>query len=390
MTLGDVVGDRVELRGLALVDEVGTVAADHRTVGGDRDDLEPVRVCELPCFGGGGARHARELVVHAEVVLERHGREGLVLFLDPHPLFGLDRLVQALAPTAALQDAAGELVDDLHLALLHHIVDVALEQLLRAQRGLDLVDEVLVHVLVEVVDVEGFLDPGNTLFGGYDGLFRLVDLVVAVALEVFHDRGELVVELLGVVGTTRDDERRAGLVDEDEVDLVDDGVLVTALELVVLRDGHVVAEVVEPELVVGAVGDVGRVGQTLRFAVFDLRQDDSDFEAEVPVDPPHPLRVALGEVVVRGDEVHTLAEQRVQVERERGDERLALAGLHLGDPPEMQRRAAHHLHVEVPLADRAHGGLAGCREGFGEEVVEEIHLRVVVARLVEALAEVAR
>ena len=131
---------------------------------------------------------------------------------------------------------------------------------------------------------------GDTLFGGYDGLLRFVDFVVAVAFEVLHDRGELVVQLLGVVGAARDDEGRAGFVDEDEVDLVDDGVLVTALELVVLRHGHVVAEVVEPELVVRAVGDVGGVGQTLRFAVVDLRQDDSDLEPEVPVDPPHPLR----------------------------------------------------------------------------------------------------
>ena len=58
-----------------------------------------------------------ELLVHAEVVLERDRREGLVLLLDPHALLGLDRLVQTLAPAAAFEDAAGELVDDLHLAV---------------------------------------------------------------------------------------------------------------------------------------------------------------------------------------------------------------------------------------------------------------------------------
>ena len=230
----------------------------------------------------------------------------------------------------------------------------------------------------------------DALFGGHDGLLGFVDLVVAIALEVLHDRGELVIELLRVVGATGDDERRAGFVDEDEVDLVDDRVLVTALELLVLGDGHVVAQVVEPELVVGAVGDVGGVGLTLQVAVVDLRQDDPDVEPEVPVDPPHPLGVALGQVVVGGDEVHTLAEQRVQIERERRDEGLALTGLHLGDPAEVQRRPAHDLDVEVALADRAHGRFAGGGERLGEQVVEEIDPGVVVARLVEALAEVAR
>ena len=79
-----------------------------------------------------------------------------------HPLLGLDRLVQTLAPAPALEDAAGELVDDLHLAVLHDVVDVALEQLLGPQRGLELVHEVLVDVLVEVVDAERLLDRAST------------------------------------------------------------------------------------------------------------------------------------------------------------------------------------------------------------------------------------
>ena len=106
--------------------------------------------------------------------------------------------------------------------------------------------------------------------------------------------------------------------------------------------------------------------------------------------PAHPLGVALGEVVVDGDEVHALAGERVEVERQRGDEGLALTGLHLGDPAEVQRRAAHHLDVEVALAERARGRLADGGERLGEQVVEEIDLGVVVGRLVEALAEVAR
>ena len=53
-----------------------------------------------------------ELRVHAEVVLERDGRERLVLVLDLHAFLGLDRLVQTVGPAAAGHQAAGELVDD--------------------------------------------------------------------------------------------------------------------------------------------------------------------------------------------------------------------------------------------------------------------------------------
>ena len=65
----------------------------------------------------------------------------------------------------------------------------------------------------------------------------------------------------GLLGRPADDEGRTRFVDEDIVHLVDDGVMATAaLHLVLDPHGHVVAQVVEPEFVVGAIEDVGPVG----------------------------------------------------------------------------------------------------------------------------------
>ena len=88
--------------------------------------------------------------------------------------------------------------------------------------------------------------------------------------------------------------------------------------------------------------------------------------------PAHPLGVEAGEVVVDRDEVHAAARERVEVARQRRDERLALTGLHLRDPAEVQRRAAHDLHVEVALAEHPLAGLADGRERLGEQVVEDV------------------
>ena len=70
----------------------------------------------------------------------------------------------------------------------------------------------------------------------------------------------------------------------------------------------------------------------------------------------------------------------VEVGRQRRHEGLALAGLHLGDPAEVQRRAAHELDVVVALADHAGGRLAHHRERLDEEVVD-------VGAVVEPLPE---
>ena len=144
--------------------------------------------------------------------------------------------------------------------------------------------------------------------------------------------------------------------------------MVAALHQVVLRPGHVVAQEVEAELVVGAVGDVGGVRGLADLGGL-LGQDDADVEAEESVHPAHPLAVPLGQVVVDGDDVHALALERVEVGRQGGHQGLALTGLHLGDVAEVQRRAAHQLDVEVPLAERPLGRLPHHGEGLDEQVV---------------------
>ncbi len=70
-----------------------------------------------------------------------------------------------------------------------------------------------------------------------------------------------------------------------------------------LRPGHVVAQVVEAELGVGPVGDVGGVGLALGRGVVDVRADPAHGEPEEAVELTHPLGVPGGQVVVDGDHV---------------------------------------------------------------------------------------
>ena len=73
---------------------------------------------ELLLLGLGGAGHAGELFIHAEVVLEGDGGQRLALALHLHALLGLDGLMQAVGVAAADHQTAGELVHDDDLAVL--------------------------------------------------------------------------------------------------------------------------------------------------------------------------------------------------------------------------------------------------------------------------------
>ncbi len=184
-----------------------------------------------------------------------------------------------------------------------------------------------------------------------------------------NDPIDLVVEVGRFLGGSGDDERRPRFVDKDAVHLVDDGELVPALHEMRELELHVVAQVVEPELVVRAVGDIRRVGD-LPFLIVQVVLDDADRHAQEPVDAPHPLRVASRQVVVDGDDVNAFALERVEIRGKRRDERLAFTGLHFRDAARVEHHAADELHIEVPHVQHAPPRFAHHRKRLRQDVVK--------------------
>ena len=154
--LGDVVRGGLELFFFGAEDHVGVFDAEQGLVGRDDDDFELVDLFEFGGFGFGGAGHAAQLFVEAEVVLEGDGGKGLVFLADLDAFLGFDGLVQAIGPAASRHQAAGERVDDddFCLAVLDHVIDVALVERVRLDAGLDVVLEFPVFGAGDVVDSE--------------------------------------------------------------------------------------------------------------------------------------------------------------------------------------------------------------------------------------------
>ena len=408
---------------------------------------------ELGLLGLRRTRHPRELLVHAEVVLDRDRGQGLGLPPDLHPLLGLDGLVEPVAPPPSRHLPPGELVhDDDGAVVADDVALVLVEEGVRLEQLVDHMDPLrLVGVFglqlgdpgPLLVDGEAFvfLDLSNDLreIGHDEGLGvarrqlvqtgvrevdilsllvhgeeqHLVDFVETLLAHVvrldllheLHERG-LVREqlhqalvlgastlrrqqllpgrefvflglqtrdrprdepvhhaaLLAVQGAhrrchllerrrcvaadrPRDDQGRPRLVDQDGIDLVDDRVVVRALNPLLQRVHHVVAQVVEAELVVGPVGDVGVVRAPALLGSGLVEVDAVHREAEQLVDRAHPLGVALSQVRVHGDQVRAAARQCVQVEGHGGHEGLPLTRGHLPDTAAVQLHRPDELHV---------------------------------------------
>jgi len=379
----DFFGGVAEFFVFRAIDNVLILLADHRLVGRNFSDLEFINLFEFRRFGGGRTGHAGQFRVHTEVVLEGDGGERLILALDFDAFLGLDCLVQTIAPAPARHQAAGVLVDDDDFAVFDHVILVALENGVGLEGRLDVVVPFHILRLVHVADAEQFLDAQNAFFGERRGAMLFVDGVVAggiffaglfafdyfAALQVWNDLVRLVVLVGGFFAGAGDDERRARFVDEDGIDFIDDGEVVSALHAVLNVELHVVAQVIEAELVVRAVGDVAVVVH-LAFAVVEIVYDNADRQTQKAVNAAHPVGIAMGEVVVYGDDVDTFAAQRIQIAGGRGDQGFAFASLHFSDPALVQNHAADELDVEVAHAEDAAAGFANHCERFDQEVVE--------------------
>ena len=217
----------------------------------------------------------------------------------------------------------------------------------------------LIH---HIVRVEVFALLFLLIHGGIDDLFQPADKIVRLAVEV-----RALVPLAG------DNQRGARFIDEDGVDLVDDGEGVAALDHVFLIQGHVVTQIVKAHLVVGAVGDVTGIGLA-PLLIGQAVDDQAHIQAQETVYLSHPLAVTAGQIVVHRDDVDALARQRVQISRENRHKGLAFTGLHLGDAPLVEHNAADDLDREGLHSQHTPGRFPRRGEGIRKDVVQGLAL----------------
>ena len=242
--------------------------------------------------------------------------------------------MQAFGKAAALHHPAGKLVNQDNFIVFDDVVFVPMKQFVRPKRLIGVMNQGDVGRLVErsLKDSsfrQQFLDPLIAFFTEHDGalLFVVREILGGQA------RNEAIDDLVKfgtVVGWTRNDQRRPAFVDEDRIHLVNHREPVTSLNHVRERVLHVVAKIVEAEFVIGAVGDVAGVRQAALVVVQSVN-DLADRHSEEAINAAHPVRIAIGEIVVDGDDMHALAFEGVEIDRRRCDKGLSLAGSHFGD-----------------------------------------------------------
>ncbi len=233
----------------------------------DRHHFQIVNLAELFCFRQRGACHTGQLLIHTEVILQRDGGVGYVLRLDLRAFLGFHSLVQAIAPAPTRHQASRELIDDHNLPALNKVILIAVKDELSPQSLLQMTAQarllwryVFRAIRVHERHAQHLLDARQSHLGDRDVAILFIQLIIFRA-ELFDDLRHLSIPFQIPGGRTRDNQRRARFVDQHVIDLVNNGVMVSALDAVAQAHCHVVAEIVEAKLGVRAVCDIRLVGQ---------------------------------------------------------------------------------------------------------------------------------
>ena len=123
------------------------------------------------------------------------------------------------------------------------------------------------------------------------------------------------VEFRAFLSGTGDDQRGARLVNQDRIHLIHQRVMQRPLHLLIQREGHIVAQIVKAVFVISAVGDVGMVGGAF-FIGTHPGNDHADAHSQKPVNLPHPVGVALRQIVIDRDHMNAFAGQCVEINRQ--------------------------------------------------------------------------
>jgi len=183
-----------------------------------------------------------------------------------------------------------------------------------------------------------------------------------------------------------DDERRAGLIDQDRVHFVDDRVVKRPLNAHLDLGDHIVAEIIKSEFIIRPERDVRSVGPLALF-LRDVMLDHTHRKPQEFINGSHPVPVAASQIIVHGHKMHTLAFQSIQIDWKCRHKRFPFAGGHFGDLPLVKHETAQNLHIKVPHLGCPYRGFTHHGKSFGENIIERGAFREPLFELIGLCAK---
>ena len=244
-----------------LVDDIREILPNHRTVRRNHNHVKSVNLPEFLFFRLGCSGHACQLFVHPKIVLESNGRQRLALALDLHAFLGFNGLMQSIRVAASEHQTAGELVHNNHFAVFNDIVLVPLHQGMRPKCLVEMMRQFHIVVIVEVANIQGFFGFGDPCLGRRHSVKFLIDGIVIACFKLGHNFRQHIIKIGRFFARPGNNQRCSRLVNQNGIDLVNNGIVHRPLHHLIGMNHHIVAQIVESKLVIGSVGHISGIGR---------------------------------------------------------------------------------------------------------------------------------
>ena len=380
MSLFHPVYDRLVLAVLRSINSILQVFSDNRFVGRYHNYIHIIDVSELAFFRLCCTCHSCQFLIHPEIILQRYGRQCPGLRADQHAFLRFDSLVKTIAVSSPEHETSRKLIYDDYLTIFYDIINISLHHVPCLQR--------LEHVMVDfhILRVSKVFHPKIlfAFFHTFVGECYLFILFLNCKIIIFPEGPDEAVcspvHISGLVAFSRYYQRRPGLIYEDRIHLVYNGIVQLALHHSFLIDHHIIAQIIETVLIIGPISDIRLIsGSPVSFG--NAMYHASYREPQECIEFAHPFHITLCQIIVDGDHVDALSFQRVEVGRQRRHEGLTFTCLHLGYPALMEHDTTYHLNVEM-----LHAQTSPCTfPAYGECLRQYIVQRLSV--LLDALFE---
>ena len=277
--------------------------------------------------------------------------------------------MQAIGVAAAIHETTGEFIYDDDFPVFDHVVLIASHHGLCTQRLGEEMVQLQIFRIIEVFYMQQLFHLCHTGFGRCYRLLLLIDGVVFLFFQLRDEFSDGVVCISRFLPRARNDQRRAGFIDQDGVYFIDQAIVQRTLYHLIEGSDHVITQVIKTEFIICSVGDI-RIVRDFSLVEIQVMNDETDGEAKEFVYLSHPFAVSFRQIIIDGNNVDTLSFQRIQIDWCRSDQRLAFTGTHLSDVSTMQNNTTNQLGIEVTHPQHAAGGFTNDRKSLWQDIIQ--------------------
>ena len=386
VALADLFHDGAILSGGGLIHNVGMIHSRQGTVGGDLHYVKIIDLAKLRLFGQGGTGHTGKLAVQTEIILEGNGCQCFGFLLNIHPFFGFDGLMETLGIASTGHHTTRKGIHDDNLTVLDHVVLVAVHRTTGSDGLIDMVIQNGIFGIGKVFHGKEAFSLGNTVFGKGSTFGFFIHDVIRIQILIenlvigfldlmkLHGADQIIgtgIKLGGGLPFTGNDQRGTCFINQDTIHLVHDGKGLAALHHIFLIKDHIVAQVVKAQLVIGGIGNIGKIGAGL-FFFRHIPQNQPNGKTKEIVDLSHPFRISLGKILVYRNDMNAFARQCVKVGRQGRHQGFTLTGLHFRNAALMKDYTADQLNAVMTGTQHTIARFSDNGKGFGQNIIQRL------------------